>query len=137
VANVVAERRRTVAGSLATVTEADVVASLEAESSRLAADLSAAESAADSLSPEREALESLEEELRSDEARFLVIASPGRVAGSSVGEPSAQSLELHGRWCSRRPRQHDAALTRLSNAREAVARLTERLASSDRCTCRP
>lgn len=133
VANVVAERRRTVAGSLATVTEADVVASLEAESSRLAADLSAAESAADSLSPEREALESLEEELRSDEARFLVIASPGRVAGSSVGEPSAQSLEVARPLDARGARrQHDAALTRLSNAREAVARLTERLASSDR-----
>ncbi len=28
--------------------------------------------------------------------------------------------------------QHDAALTRLSNAREAVARLAERLASFDR-----
>ena len=37
-ANVVVERRRTVAGLLAAATEADVVASLEAEASRLASD---------------------------------------------------------------------------------------------------
>ena len=133
VANVVAERRRTVAGSLAAVTEADVVASLEAESSRLVADLSAAEAAASSLVPERETLERLEEGLRRDEARFVTVAGPGDVADGSVGERSAESPGSAGPLDARSARQqHDAALTRLSNAREAVARLAERLASFDR-----
>ena len=99
VANVVAERRRTVAGSLAAVTEADVVASLEAESSRLAADLSAAEAAAGSLVPERETLERLEDELRRDEAKFEAVAGPGDVVGyRSPG--AARGLVRHwpGNW---------------------------------------
>ena len=52
-ANVVVERRRTVAGLLAAATEADVVASLEAEASRLASELAAALAAAEALVPER------------------------------------------------------------------------------------
>lgn len=115
VANVVAERRRTVAGSLAAATEADVVASLEAESSRLAADLAAAEAAAEALVPERDALEALATELRRDEAAFAGDAMP---SGLSTARSARQD--------------HDAARERLSAAREAVARLAERLASVER-----
>ncbi len=133
VANVVAERRRTVAGSLAAVTEADVVASLEAESSRLAADLSAAEAAAGSLVPEREALERLEDELRRDEAMFEAVAGPGDVSDTTDPALPADTSGIGAQLDARSARQqHDAALTRLSNAREAVARLAERLASFDR-----
>ena len=133
-ANVVSERRRAVAGSLAVVTEADVVASLEAESSRLAADLAAAAAASEALEPERERLEDLEEELRRDEAAFEapvasgelgVPAGPEAVAGPAPGE-GAPSYARAAR------QQHDAALARLSQARESVARLAERLASFDR-----
>ena len=128
-ANVVAERRRTVAGSLAAVTEADVVASLEAESTRLQADLSAAEAAAAALAPERETLERLEEELRRDEEKFLALAGPGNATPASGPERSDAAVPGDARSARQ---QHDAAVTRLSNAREAVARLAERLASFER-----
>ena len=133
VANVVAERRRTVAGSLATVTDADVVASLEAESSRLAADLSAAEAVAGSLAPERGTLERLEAELRRDRADFEAAAGPGDVADAVVLARAVDSPGTVGPMDARTARrEHEAALTRLSTAREAVARLAERLASFDR-----
>ena len=114
-ANVVVERRRTVAGLLAAATEADVVASLEAEASRLASELSAALAAAEALVPERDSLEALEAELRRDEAVFAGEAVP-------TGLASARNAR----------QQHEAARDRLSAAREAVARLAERLASVDR-----
>ena len=114
-ANVVVERRRTVAGLLAAATEADVVASLEAEASRLASELSAALAAAEALMPERDSLEALEAELRRDEAVFAGEAVP-------TGLASARNAR----------QQHEAARDRLSAAREAVARLAERLASVDR-----
>ena len=99
VANVVAERRRTVAGSLAAATEADVVSSLEAESSRLAADLAAAEAAAAALVPERDTLDALAAELRRDEAAFAI--------GTTVpGVSSARSAR----------QEHDAARERLSSS---------------------
>jgi len=120
VANVIAERRRTVAGSLAAVTEADVVASLEAESSRLGSDLAAAETAVDALVPERETLDGLEAELRRDEVAFAG-RGPGRPP-SPPGPPNARRARA----------EHDAARARLSSARETVARLAERLASFDR-----
>jgi len=132
-ANVVAERRRAVAGALVAVTEADVVASLEAESSRLALDLVAAETASEALEPEHETLSGLEEELRRDEAAFDVSA-----LGALSGQPSPDgTASLFGDGEApleaRRARQeHDAALARLSTARESVARLAERLASFDR-----
>ncbi len=133
VANVVAERRRTVAGSLAAATEADVVASLEAESARLAVDLSAAEAAVGSLAPEREAIERLEAELRRGEAEFEAAAAQGDVADAAALARSADLPGTAGLMDARVARQqHDAALTRLSTARETVARLAERLASSDR-----
>jgi chromosome segregation protein len=133
VANVVSERRRTVAGSLAAVTEADVVASLEAESSRLTEDLFAAEAATASLLPECETLDALEAELRSDEAKFEGLAGLGVVGGAAGPTRSVGSSGTAGPPDGRSARQeHDAALTRLSNAREAVARLAERLASFDR-----
>ena len=133
VANVVAERRRTVAGSLAAVTEADVVASLEAESARLVVDLSAAAAAAGSLVPEREAIERLEAELRRDETKFEAAADQGYLANASALARSADLSGTTGLSDARVARQqHDAALTRLSTAREAVARLAERLANSDR-----
>jgi chromosome segregation protein len=133
VAKVVTERRRTVAGALATVTQADVIASLEAESSRLAEDLSAAEAAAGALVPERERLENLEAELRRDEAEFEAAA----VFGDGAESPAATRLQgppgSAGRLDARRARhRHDAVLTRLSGAREELARLAERLASFDR-----
>ncbi len=133
VANVVAERRRTVAGSLAAVTEADVVASLEAESARLVVDLSAAAAAVGSLVPEREAIERLEAELRRDETKFEAAADQGYLANASALARSADLSGTTGLSDARVARQqHDAALTRLSTAREAVARLAERLANSDR-----
>ena len=133
VANVVAERRRTVAGSLAAATEADVVASLEAESARLAVDLCAAEAAVGSLAPEREAIERLEAELRRGEAEFEAAAAQGDVADAAALARSADLPGTAGLMDARVARQqHDAALTRLSTARETVARLAERLASSDR-----
>jgi chromosome segregation protein len=133
VAKVVTERRRTVAGALATVTQADVIASLEAESSRLVDDLSAAEAAANALVPERERLESLEAELRRDEAEFESAAVTGDGADGPAVTRSPDSPGAAGQLDARRARQqHDAALTRLSGAREELARLAERLASSDR-----
>jgi chromosome segregation protein len=131
VANVISERRRTVAGSLAAVTEADVVAALEAESSRLAADLSAAEAAVSLLVPERETLEGLEAELRLDEAKFEASAvelGDGAGLASSLDWPDATGL-LNARGARQ---EHDAARTRLATARETLARLGERLASFDR-----
>jgi chromosome segregation protein len=132
VANVVAERRRTVAGSLATVTEVDVVASLEAESSRLAEDLFAAEAAASSLVPEREKLEGLEAELQRDEEAFDSAAGSGGVVGAAVVWPASSPGTGAPTDARRARQQHDAALTRLSGAREDAARLAERLASFDR-----
>ncbi len=88
-ANVVAERRRTVAGALAAATEADVVASLEAESSRLAGDLAVAEAALLALAPERETLERLEAELLSDEEAFEALAGAAREAGTLWAEETA------------------------------------------------
>ncbi len=129
VANVVAERRRTVAGSLAAATQADVVASLESEASRLAADLAAAEMAAESLAPERDALETLEADLGRDEALFALTATGGAgptgpppPATGPLERPDARSARL----------AYDAARSRLSTGRETVARLAERLASFDR-----
>ena len=100
-ASVVAERRRAVSASLLAATEADVVASLEAESSRLAADLVVAEAASHELAPERESLSGLEDELRHDEAAFETSTrSPawrGRTAipalwrGSDRGRPHGPS----------------------------------------------
>ncbi len=131
-ANVVAERRRTVAGALSAVTEADVVASLEAESARLAADLAVAEAAYLALAPERETLERLQAELGSDEEAFDAQAVAGREAGTLWAEPpetAGDSAPLDARSARQ---EHDATLARLSKARESVARLAERLASFDR-----
>jgi chromosome segregation protein len=131
--NVVSERRRTVAGSLEAVTEADVVSSLEAESSRLATDLAAAEAVAESLVPERETLEILEAELWRDEAKFEAVAGLDYVAGASAQVGPADAPGTAGPLDSRIARQeHDAARARLSTAGEAVARLAERVASFDR-----
>jgi chromosome segregation protein len=133
VANVVSERRRAVAASLAAVTEADVVASLEAESSRLAEDLAAAEAAAEPLVAEREALERLEAELRRDEASFEIGAGPGELGGVDASglpaDPPGATSPLNARVARQ---QRDAARARLSSARETVARLAERLASFER-----
>ena len=133
VAKVVAERRRTVAGALAAVTQTDVIASLEAESSRLAEDLSAAETAANALAPERERLESLEAGLRRDEAEFESAAVSGDGADAPAAMRSPTSPGADGQLDARRARQqYEAVLTRLSGAREELARLAERLAGFDR-----
>jgi len=127
-ANVLSERRRAVTGSLLAVTEADVVASLEAESARLAADLAVAEADSGSLVPEREVLQRLEDELRADQAVFDVIASPGGRRDESG--PGGQAGRSFAPLSARAARQeHDAALARLSVARESAAQLAERLAS--------
>ncbi len=132
-ANVVSERRRAVASSLAAATEADVVASLEAESSRLSADITVAQAALEALVPEREALEALDEELGRDEAAFEAKAGSGELVQlAGPGVPAAPPSD-GGPMSARKARQeHDAALARLSTARESVARLAERLASFDR-----
>ncbi|MGD1012176.1 MAG: chromosome segregation protein SMC [Acidimicrobiales bacterium] len=132
VTNVVAERRRTVAGALAASLESDVVASLEAESSRLASELAAAGSDATELAPERERLQSLEAELRRDEAAFAAAQTAdgsadesdptGRATATATGPSSARSIR----------RERDDSRARLSAAGEAVARLAERLASFER-----
>ncbi len=131
-ANVVAERRRTVAGALSAVTEADVVASLEAESARLAADLAVAEAAYLALAPERETLERLEAELGSDEEAFDAQAAAGREAGTLWVEPAETAGDTAPLDARAARQEHDATLARLSKARESVARLAERLASFDR-----
>jgi chromosome segregation protein len=142
VANVLAERRRAVAASLAAAAEADVVAALESESARLAADLSAAEAAAEMLAPERESIEELEDELRRDEAAFASRSGAEALDGpqSRYGPPAPEAsgsapADAGG---SERPssrsarRSYDEAVRRVSTARETVARLAERLASFDR-----
>jgi len=129
VANVVAERRRTVAGALAAVTQTDVIASLEAESARLAEDLSAAEAAAASFLPERERLESLGAELRRDELELEAGAGAQAPAAAQSPDPSSAAGQLDARSARQR---HETALTRQSQAREELARLAERLASFDR-----
>jgi chromosome segregation protein len=131
--NVVAERRRAVAGALVAATEADVVASLEAESSRLAADLVAAEAAFEALAPEHESLSGLEEELRRDEAAFDA-SGLGALSGEEGPDGTASLFgEGDAPPGARAARQeHDAALARQSTARESVARLAERLASFER-----
>ena len=132
-ASVVAERRRAVAGSLAAATEADVVASLEAESARLDADLKVASTALDALVPERASLEGLEAELRRDEAAFEALSGAGESGEPTFFGPSVAGSGEEGPSNARAARQeHDAALARLSTARESVARLAERLASFDR-----
>ncbi|MGA2529848.1 MAG: chromosome segregation protein SMC [Acidimicrobiales bacterium] len=128
-ASVVAERRRAVSASLVAATEGDVVASLEAESSRLAADLLGAEAASHELAPERESLAGLEDELRRDEAAF----ESGALAGLAGPEGSSSLFGEGPTVDARTARQeHDAVLARLSSARESVARLAERLAALDR-----
>ena len=112
-AKVVTERRRTVAGALATVTQADVIASLEAESSRLTEDLTAAEAAASLLVPERDRLESLEAELRGDEAEFESTAFSGDGADVPAVPRSPDSPGAVGQLDARRARQqHDEVLAR-------------------------
>jgi chromosome segregation protein len=127
-ANLVSERRRAVAGSFTAATEADVVASLEAESSRLVSDITAAEAALESLVPERETLEGLEAELRRDEAAFAARRGSDSLDYSG-GEASGDGAPLDAR---RARQEHDGVLARLATARESVARLAERLASFDR-----
>jgi chromosome segregation protein len=131
-ANVVAERSRTVAGSLAAVTEADVVASLEAEATRLAADLTVAEAAFLALAPERATLERLQAELRSDEAGFVASGAQGRESGTLWADEAALASEPAPLDARTARQEHDATLGRLATARESVARLAERLASFDR-----
>jgi chromosome segregation protein len=131
-ANVVAERSRTVAGSLAAVTEADVVASLEAEATRLAADLTVAEAAFLALAPERATLERLQAELRSDEAAFVASGAQGRESGTLWADEAALASEPAPLDARTARQEHDATLGRLATARESVARLAERLASFDR-----
>ena len=113
-ANVVSERRRAVAASLLAVTEADVVASLEAESARLAADLAAAEAEAGSLAPERETLERLEDELRRRPGRVRGRGSPMR-ARRRRDRTDTPTSGLQVAPSARSARQdHDGALARLS-----------------------
>lgn len=132
VANVVAERRRTVAGSLAALLEADVVASLEVESSRLASDLAAAESDTASLAPERQRLETLEAELTRDEAKFEAADAVGSFAVDSVRPELAASPGAGPLPARLIRKERDESRARLSAAGEAVARLAERLASFER-----
>ena len=118
-ANVVSERRRAVAASLLAATEADVVASLEAESARLAADLAAAEAEAGSLAPERETLERLEEELGADRA---ALGAVGANADSDAAPDRSPTSGLQVAPSARSARQdHDGALARLAAQRESVA----------------
>jgi chromosome segregation protein len=128
-ASVVAERRRAVSASLVAVTESDVVASLEAESARLAADLVMAQAASQALTPERETLAGLEEELRRDEAAFEADELAGLPGPDGASSIFADAAPLDARAARQ---EHDAALARLSTARESVARLAERLGAFDR-----
>jgi chromosome segregation protein len=132
-ASVVSERRRAVSGSLLAATEADVVASLEAESARLTADLVAAEVASQSLAPERETLNGLEEELRRDEGAFESGLGSSEVVMAAWADDDASLPGKVAPPDAHKARQdYNAALARLSTARESVARLAERLASFDR-----
>jgi len=127
-ANLVAERRRAVAGSLEAAPEAGVVASLEADASRLAADLAQAEAAAGALEPERERLEGLEAELRLEKAALVAAAATAAPAASGAASGGGS-----GATDARQARQaYTAALARVSAAREMAGRLAERLASFDR-----
>jgi chromosome segregation protein len=120
--NVVTERRRAIAASLAAAVEADVVASLEAESSRLVSDLEATQSEADSLVPEQESLDVLEADLRRDEASFDP-TPPSREPADRQSSP-----EVVAPLTTREARQSfDATRARTSAARESAARLAERL----------
>ena len=132
-ASVVAERRRGVNGALLAATEADVVASLEAESARLASELIVAEAAFGELAPERETLDRLEVELRRDEMAFEAASGSAQLAMSAWTNADDSQAPGLTRPDARRARQdYDATLARLSAARESVARLAERLASFDR-----
>jgi len=132
-ASVVAERRRGVNGALLAATEADVVASLEAESARLASELIVAEAAFGELAPERETLDRLEVELRRDEMAFEAASGSAHLAMSAWTNADDSQAPGLTKPDARRARQdYDATLARLSAARESVARLAERLASFDR-----
>jgi len=132
-ASVVSERRRAISSSLLAATEADVVASLEAESARLAADLVAAEAASQTLAPERESLGRLDEELRRDEIAFESGIGSAEFVMAEWADDATPLLGQLDPPDARKARQdYDAALARLSTARESVARLAERLASFER-----
>ena len=120
-----------VAGSLAAATEADVVASLEAESSRLAADLAAAEAAAEM--PLRPSATRSRRSRRSSGATRRL--SPGAAArGPTAGWRRVPATAPVG-TPARQRRQHDGVST-AGERTEAVARLAERLASFDRMRAR-
>ncbi len=118
VANLVAERRRRVEASLAASTETDVVSSLEAESARLADELSSLEETAVSLLPEREDLERLADELAADERAFEARHPETPPTGGESGPFIRPAVEAR--------RERDAVLRQLSGARESLARSAER-----------
>ena len=144
--NVISERRRTIAGSLAATTEADVVSSLEAESSRLAGDLALAEAAMEALAPEWAVVEQLAAELTHDaaafEARSATAEGAPPAAATPDGDERAGIDDIDGvegqapAWHEALPdargarEARDAARDRLSVEREGAARLAERLSVS-------
>jgi chromosome segregation protein len=122
VGNVIAERRRSVALAMEASAQADVVAALEAEAARLETELAEASALAESLAPEREALDAEAAQLASDEAAWLGRAQPG--GGTAAAQASSEAARLR--------RHRDSVRDELASAREAMARATEREEASAR-----
>ena len=118
VGNVIAERRRSVVPALSASTQADVVASLEAETARIDVDLDETAALADALSPERETLDGEAAQLVLDEATWL---------GRGLGFPGDGSTPAGALGEAARLRKlRDAVRAELADAREALARAAER-----------
>jgi chromosome segregation protein len=126
VANVVAERRRRVQAALEATTEADVVSSLDAESSRLRRELADVAEMADALGPEWERLSVAEAELPEPPVPPAHPVHAGG-PGSPGGAGAAAAADRLSAAAQRRLR--DEALRTLSSAREALARQSERAES--------
>ncbi len=112
IANVIAERRRRVEMALTASTEADVVASLEAEFARISGELAGAGDALEALQPEREEMARRGSELAAKERQWLA-SQPAPAAGEA----------------SRLRRVRDGVQAKLASEREALARDAEREAS--------
>jgi chromosome segregation protein len=119
VGNVIAERRRSVALALSATTQSDVVASLEAEATRLDVELTETAVLATGLSPEHDALEAEAAQLVIEAAALLGRERPGE--GSTPARAPGEAARLR-EVC-------DAVRDDLADAREALARSAEREAA--------
>ena len=107
--NVVSERRRRLEGELQSAVDEGLVASLEAESARLTADLEAVDAESQALAPEKAEVRASERELERDRAAFEQQWGDGVTpVGNEAAEVRAQVSALES--ASERDRAEDSRL---------------------------